>query len=72
MWVITREINAYDQDGEYFVSCFTSKPTIVQLKAAVPMLSDETATHLLDGGGRRYTEDEWWNLFECREGEVFV
>jgi hypothetical protein len=72
MWVVTREINQYFQDGEYFVSCFINKPNVQQLKAVVPRLRDDAAKHLLSGGGRLTFEDEWWNLHECSEGEAFV
>lgn len=27
VWVLTREINAYEQDGEYFVKVFPAKPS---------------------------------------------
>lgn len=31
MWVITRAVNEYDQDGDYFECVFQSKPTLEQL-----------------------------------------
>lgn len=27
IWVVTRAINAYDQEGDYFVCAFNRKPT---------------------------------------------
>lgn len=61
VFVLTREINQYDQDGEYFVDVYADYPTREQLiKAGV---TEEAADYLLKGGnGRMGTEDEWWNI----------
>jgi len=73
VWVLTRELNIYDQDGEYFVAVFKTKPTVKQLTkvvAATGYLSPDvmsalaTILHILEGGGREGTEDEWYNLRE--------
>lgn len=63
VWVLTREINQYDQDGEYFECVFSSYPNEQQLmKAGV---SQDNAEYLANGGnGRIKTQDEWWNLTE--------
>ncbi len=61
-WVLTREINLYDQDGAYFVAVFGEKPHHAQLTAhGVPQ---NRLRHVLNGGGRVDTEDEWFHLAE--------
>ena len=32
MWIVTRAINDYNQDGDYFVAAFINKPTFQDLK----------------------------------------
>lgn len=73
IWVLTREINQYDQDGEYFVAVFKAKPTVKQIARILAangywgsdvMTALATALHILEGGGREGTEDEWYNLRE--------
>jgi len=54
IYILTREINAYDQDGEYFVAAFRDKPTSDELLK-------QGATHL----DRLNNEYEWFNLKEC-------
>lgn len=60
VWVLTREINEYDQHGEYFVSVFGSKPTHEQLTEL--MAPRNRLRHVLNGGGRRCFENEWFHL----------
>lgn len=63
VWVLTREINQYDQDGAYYMAVFANKPTVEQLKKH--KLSDEEAKHVLrTGGGRLRVEYEWYFLNE--------
>ena len=63
VWVLTREINQYDQDGAYYMAVFANKPTVGQLKKH--KLSDEEADHVLrTGGGRLRVEYEWYFLNE--------
>lgn len=74
VWVLTREENAYDQFGEYFVEVFGSVPTVEQLRTAIngrddfqSFISDDNLayyTHIQSGGGRRDREDTWYNLVE--------
>lgn len=78
VWVVTYEVNAYDQEGEYFQCGFMNKPTYEQ---ALDLLHDlgsfnknytgysgdfiEKCVHkFLDGGGRIGTEHCWYNLKE--------
>lgn len=68
IWVLTREINEYDQDGSYFEAVFQDKPTRKQLEdEGVPCYCiDYTLDNKnCDGsfGGRSpRMEDVWWNL----------
>ena len=72
MWIVTRRINQYDQDGDYFVCAFDSKPTFQDLKNALPNESDVTIGKLTRGGGRQYVEFEWFYLTELKSGEVYA
>lgn len=70
MYVLTSEINEYNQEGEYFEAVFKSKPTINELstvffnKKTEELTEDQTVflTHVFNGGGRRGYEDLWYNL----------
>lgn len=64
VWVVTREINEYNQDGEYFVAVFKKKPSFAELKELLPNEDDVTIGKLTRGGGRHEWEDEWYNLIE--------
>ena len=70
MWVVTRAINQYDQDGHYFVCAFENKPTFQYLKKAL-QLNDVTTGKLTEGGGRQGIEDEWFFLTEIKSGEIY-
>lgn len=80
MWILTREVNAYDQEGEYFVAAFLHKPTYADLvevfkqidkdKVRARFENREFLEHLLRGGGRRDVEWEWYFLKEYSEGQV--
>ena len=60
VYVLTREINEYDQDGEYFVEVFLDKPSRSQLiSCGVP---EYRLDHVLKGGGRVKDEYKWFNL----------
>lgn len=63
VWVLTREINEYNQDGEYFVAVFTNRPHHSLLtKHGVPQ---DRLHHVgMKGGGRIGDEDEWFLLRE--------
>lgn len=62
VWVLTRELNEYDQFGEYFVAVFPEKPHHSQLTANG--VEQEKLKHTLNGGGRVGTEYEWFHLRE--------
>lgn len=69
MWIVTSAFNDYNQYGDYFVAAYESKPTLGELKKILPTKSDETLNHILSGGGRERTEDEWFHLIEVKHGE---
>lgn len=71
MWIVTRAINQYDQDGDYFVCAFENKPTFKELKKILPNESDVTIGKLTRGGGRQEYEDEWYFLTEVKSGEIY-
>lgn len=69
IFVLTRAINEYDQDGDYFVAAFETRPTEAQLAAiAVP---PKRAAHVLSGGGRVDSEEEWFYLIEYPLGTLY-
>ncbi len=62
IWILTRAINEYDQDGEYFVDAWDKKPTHQTLTlSGVPQ---NRLRHVLNGGGRVEFEYEWFFLRE--------
>lgn len=62
VWVLTRDINEYNQDGSYFEKVYAEKPDFVKLtNAGVPQ---NMVRWVQNGGGRKASEDEWWNLEE--------
>ena len=76
IWVLTREINNYDQYGEYFEGAWEVKPTHQMLtKLDVPCAR---LRHVLNGGGRPPADkhgnldDVWWFLRELPEQEVEI
>ena len=72
MWVVTRAINEYSQDGDYLVCVFESKPTFQELKNVLKSASDATIDNLIKGGGRQDIEYEWYFLSELKSGELYL
>jgi ubiquinone/menaquinone biosynthesis C-methylase UbiE len=70
MWIITRAINQYDQDGDYFETAYENKPTLDELLKF--FRDEELAKHVLNGGGRRDFEGSWYFLTEIKSGEQYV
>jgi hypothetical protein len=69
VWVLTREINQYDQDGSYFEAVFQDKPSQKQLEdAGVSIgsidftLNNKNHDDTFSGGRSPRMEDTWWNL----------
>ena len=67
MFILTREINEYYQEGGYFIASFLYKPTHRELGNYLPRDDKDLAEHVWNGGGRRSIESEWYNLFEFKE-----
>ncbi len=75
MWVLTGEVNRYEQCGEYFVAAFARKPSAKRLNN---LLGEPSLTaHLLngEGGGRakvngQIAGDAWLNLKQVGDGEL--
>lgn len=76
VWVLTEEHNQYDQYGEYFLKVFATKPTEKQVQAFLiekkelatyhigSEYEEQFVAHILDGGGRKNSEDVWYYLRE--------
>lgn len=75
VFVLTRSVSDYNQHGDYFVAVFAARPSVkalaehfygvgfntghMDMMAAIAFLE-----HVRAGGGRRGTEDEWYDLEE--------
>lgn len=70
IWVLTREINDYNQDGAYFERAWGHKPSIETLTKFFngEGYPEEQGNHLAqwvyNGGGRQKYEHTWYNLDE--------
>lgn len=62
VWILTEEHNQYDQYGEYFLAVFAEKPTSEKLKKHG--VHESEIEHVLNGGGRKKYEDQWYYLRE--------
>jgi hypothetical protein len=86
MWIITRAINQYDQDGDYMFSAYVcDKPSREELRILFygtkynPTVHDKKdrddrekfISNLLNGGGRMDVENEWYYLTEIKSGEIY-
>lgn len=69
VWVVTSEWNRYDQEGAYFICVFLFRPTPEELQLSGFSATD--AAHIATGGGRRGTEDQWYNLEEVELGTKY-
>lgn len=78
-WVLTRTINQYDQESDYLISVFVSKPSIKELidffrkneKELSIFISSALIGHIFNGGGRIKHEDEWFYLTEIEYSELY-
>lgn len=62
VWILTSEVNDYNQHGAYFEKVFPNKPSKEDLKEFSN--DDRELEHILKGGGRRYSEESWYYLTE--------
>ncbi len=67
-WILTFEVNQYEQEGAYYLKVFKEKPSKGQVAEVLNRLGhgefgDEYLDHVLSGGGRKEYEDIWFNLF---------
>lgn len=68
LYIITMAINAYDQEGEYFIVGYCHKPNVDELSKIFDV---NLAKHICNGGGRRGLEESWYFLREVEEGHEF-
>lgn len=77
VWILTFEVNEYDQQGEYFIAAFLAKPDTMKIAKALTGRSEmpkdimeaiALIEHILKGGGRQKTESIWYNLIEVDAG----
>lgn len=61
VWILTSEVNDYNQHGEYFEKMFFEEPTIKELQE-ITACTKEYCQHILNGGGRQEDEYVWYNL----------
>lgn len=66
IWIVTKEVNDYNQYGEYFVAAFKSKPTKEKL-SQIPnvFISEDNIKGML-------SEKELPESFECQGDERFI
>lgn len=69
IWVLTKEVNDYNQHGAYFVRAWVGKPTEADVKKEIGV-SDyqwnelKYGKHIMAGGGRINYEYDWYILEE--------
>ena len=74
IWVLTTEINEYDQYGEYYIRAWLKKPTAEEVRRVIeseynPAFISKSETYTPEeivetGGGRKGTEYRWFHLFK--------
>lgn len=69
IWVLTRSVNEYNQDGEYFEMAWDHKPSLQELANQLigkgegdVMQAVSLLLHIEAGGGRQGFEDTWFHL----------
>lgn len=61
VWILTYEVNQYDQYGEYFERVFFEKPGRASLAQVIGVRPDsEEITQLLGKGVSRYGDETAW------------
>jgi hypothetical protein len=61
IYVLTKSINEYNQEGDYLVAAFKKPPSEQELIKLLGC-TNEYARHILDKGGRKNVENEWFHL----------
>lgn len=69
MWIITEEVNDYNQHGRYFYCAFPLRPNKKDLKRVFPNRDEKFIQNLIDGGGRMGREGHWYFLNKVEPGE---
>jgi len=68
LWILTKESDVYEWQGELFVSAWLVKPSYRQLQLVLPELPGRKLVHIEKGGGKHRDETWWYNLHEVEEG----
>lgn len=85
IWLITKAINAYDQEGDYIETAYDHESTREDLRKYFYSerydpkkspkhernLREKFISHLLKGGGRIEWENEWYFLTCMKSGEKY-
>ena len=71
IWVLTRGINDYNQDGDYFVAAFINKPTVTELEN-IMKCTESYAIHVQNGGNKLSQQQEWYFLQELASGQIYT
>lgn len=61
IYILTRSINDYNQDGEYYETYFLGEPSTKQLCNYIGC-NEEYAKWIIEFGGRMESENVWYNL----------
>ena len=66
VWLLTYEVNEYDQYGEYYAKIWWNKPSLKQVENYLRTQNHDIndAPHILNGGGRKDKEHFWYHLKE--------
>lgn len=71
-WVLTEDVNDYDQHGSYYTCSWNQKPTVSQLmlcrKVGMTQLTEEASLVLLESGSwSPKPSDSLWSYFSLTE-----
>lgn len=74
VYILTFEVNEYDQYGEYYKDCWDHLPTITEIIECLHphskwdefgnIVTEDFYNHLIKGGGRIGTQHSWYNLYK--------
>lgn len=67
VWVLTSEVNEYDQCGQYFEHAWPYKPTREEILEMLPGESANDVDWIYSGGGRTSrSEYKWFHFYEVQ------